>query len=88
MRNSGVSHRSAAQTGLEEYATANVLDGTPLYIGKVRGDGVWIVAKFDSAAGSMLYANTSNNAGVSDYASAWAAHAALVYGSFETLTGV
>jgi hypothetical protein len=88
MRNSGVSHRSAAQTGLEEYATSNVLDGTPLYIGKVRGDGVWVVAKFDSAAGSMLYANSSNNPSITDYTSAWAAHASLTYGSFETLNGV
>lgn len=67
----------------------NDLDGTdPLYIGKVRLDGVWLVQKYSTAAGTMRYANLSNNAGYASYASAWAARATLVYGLFQTLTGV
>lgn len=67
----------------------NDLDGTdPLYIGKATSSGVWLVQKYSTAAGTMRYANISNNAGYASYASAWAARAALTYGMFETLTGV
>lgn len=67
----------------------NDLDGTdPLYIGKATSSGVWLVQKYSTAAGTMRYANLSNNAGYTSYASAWAARAALTYGMFETLTGV
>lgn len=73
---------------LDLYAL-NDLDGTdPLYIGKVRSDGVWIVQNYSTAAGTMRYANLSNNAGYASYASAWAARATLTYGLFQTLTGV
>ena len=67
----------------------NDLDGTdPLYIGKATSSGVWLVQKYSTAAGTMRYANLSNNAGYASYASAWAARATLVYGLFQTLTGV
>lgn len=67
----------------------NDLDGTdPLYIGKATSDGTWLVQKYSTAAGTMRYANLSNNAGYASYASAWAARATLVYGLFQTLTGV
>jgi hypothetical protein len=73
---------------LDAYAL-NDLGGTdPLYIGKVRSDGVWIVQNYSTAAGTMRYANLSNNQGYPSYASAWAARATLTYGMFQTLTGV
>lgn len=67
----------------------NDLDGTdPLYIGKATSSGVWLVQKYSTTAGTMRYANISNNAGYASYTSAWAARAALTYGLFQTLTGV
>ena len=85
---SGVNHLNAHQTGLEAYAVNNVEDGSALYVGKVRADGAWVIEKYDSAAGTLGYANWSNNLGVVGYGSAWTARASLVYGGFETLTGV
>lgn len=73
---------------LDAYAL-NDLDGTdPLYIGKVSSGGVWIVQNYSTAAGTMRYANLSNNAAYASYAAAWAARATLTYGLFQTLTGV
>jgi hypothetical protein len=67
----------------------NDLDGTdPLYIGKATFDGVWLLQKYSTAAGTMRYANLSNNATYTTYAAAWAARASLTYGLFQTLTGV
>lgn len=67
----------------------NDLDGTdPLYIGKVTSAGVWLVQEYSTSAGTMRYANLSNNAGYATYAAAWAARASLTYGLFQTLTGV
>jgi hypothetical protein len=73
---------------LDPYAV-NDLDGTdPLYIGKVTSTGKWLAQKYSTAAGTMRYANLSNNAAYTTYPSAWAARASLTYGLFETLTGV
>jgi hypothetical protein len=73
---------------VEVYAL-NDLDGTdPLYIGKVTSDGVWLVQRYGTAAGTMRYANLSNNEDYTTYAEAWAARAGLTYGLFQTLTGV
>jgi len=79
---------SGGGSPLDAYSL-NDLSGTdPLYIGKVRSDGVWIVQNYSTAAGTMRYANLSNNPSYASYASAWAARATLVYGLFQTLTGV
>ena len=73
---------------LDPYAV-NDLDGTdPLYIGKVTSAGVWLAQEYSTSAGTMRYANLSNNAAYTTYPSAWAARASLTYGLFETLTGV
>jgi len=73
---------------LDAYAV-NDLDGTdPLYIGKVTAAGVWLAQEYSTSAGTMRYANLSNNAAYTTYPSAWAARASLTYGLFETLTGV
>lgn len=73
---------------LDAYAV-NDLDGTdPLYIGKVTSAGVWLAQEYSTSAGTMRYANLSNNAGYATYPAAWADRASLTYGLFETLTGV
>lgn len=84
---SAADQRSPLQTGLESYAVNNVQDGSPLYVGKVRADGMWVIEKFDTAAGTMTYANWSNNPGTTGYGTAWTARTTLTYGGFETLTG-
>lgn len=75
-------------SALDPYALNDFLDGDPLYLGKVKFDGTWLLQKFSSATGEMRYANVSNNAGVTTYASAWSGKAGLTYGLFQTLTGV
>lgn len=86
---SSVSTTAVVQTGLEAYAVNNVQDGTPLYIGKVKDSGDWVIQKYDSAAGTMGYANLSNNlTQTSGYGAAWAARTGLTFDGFETLTGV
>jgi hypothetical protein len=85
---SGVDYRASPSTGLEAYAVNNVQDGNPLYIGKVRSDGNWVIEKYDTTAGTLSYANFSNNAGTAGYGTAWTQRLSLVYGGFETLTGV
>ena len=73
---------------LDAYAV-NDLDGNdPLYIGKVTSAGKWLAQQYSTSAGTMRYANLSNNAGYATYPTAWAARASLTYGLFETLTGV
>lgn len=70
------------------YALNDFADGDPLYLGKVRADGTWLVQKYGTTSGEMRYANVSNNAGVTTYAAAWSNKATLTYGLFQTLTGV
>jgi len=73
---------------LDPYAL-NDLDGTdPLYIGKATSSGVWLLQNYSTSAGTMRYANLSNNPSYASYASAWAARGTLTYGLFQTLTGV
>lgn len=63
---------------LNDYA-----EGEPMYIGKSAGGNTWLVQKFSTSAGTMLYAMQTNNPAVQDYASAWAARATLVYASYQ-----
>ena len=72
----------------EEYTVNNVIGTDPLYVGKVRSNGVWLLMKYGVAAGTITYANQSNNAAVSLYADAWTDRATLTYGAFQTLNGV
>lgn len=73
---------------LDPYALNDFLDGDPLYLGKAKSDGTWLLQKYTSSSGEMRYANLSNNAGVTTYASAWSGKTGLTYGLFQTLTGV
>lgn len=84
---SGVSHVYIADL-LSPYALNNLDDVDPMYIGKVTADGRWLVQRFGKTTGIMVYANVSNNASVTNYAAAWTGRAGLVYGAFESLTGV
>ena len=72
----------------DPYTLNDFLDGDPLYLGKAKSDGTWLVQKYSTSSGEMRYANLSNNAGVTTYASAWSGRAGLTYGLFQTLTGV
>ena len=73
---------------LAPYAVNNFLDGTPMYIGKVSADGRLLVLSYNSTTGVMQYANVSNNAAYTTYATAWAARASLTYAAYGVITGV
>jgi len=70
------------------YALNDFENGTTLYLGKVKSDGTWLLQKYDQGTGVMRYANESNNAGVTTYASAWSGKSGLTYNEFQVLTGV
>lgn len=72
---------------LDSYVLNDFADGNPLYVGKVKSNGTWLVQRY-SSSGEMRYANLSNNAGVTTYATAWAGRTGLTYNLFQTLTGV
>jgi hypothetical protein len=78
----------AGESLLAPYALNDFADGVPLYLGKVKLDGTWLVQKYDSGTGEMRYANNSNNTLITNYASAWGSRATLTYGLFQTLTGI
>ena len=72
---------------ISAYALNDFVDAIPLYLGKVKSDGTWLVQRYNSSTGEMRYANLSNNAGLT-YATAWSGRASLNYALFQTLTGV
>jgi hypothetical protein len=72
----------------EVYALNDFLDGDPLYLGKVKADGTWLLQRFSATTGQMRYANVSNNAGVATYTSAWANRLTLTYSPFQELSNV
>jgi hypothetical protein len=74
--------------GLDTYALNNLEDAETTYIGKVTASGSWLLQRYNQSTGTMTYANISNNPGVASYTTAWVGRAGLVYGGFETLTGV
>lgn len=84
---SGVSHVYIADL-LAPYALNNLDDVDPMYIGKVISDGRWLIQRFGKVTGVMTYANVSNNPTTTTYSDAWAGRVGLVYGTFQSLTGV
>jgi hypothetical protein len=70
------------------YFVNNLVDGNPLYVGKVTAEGVWLMQKFNTTSGVMLYANRSNNPSYVDYESAWANYLTLNYSEYQTLTNM
>ena len=69
------------------YQTNNLEDSEPLYVGKSKTDGTWLVEKFVSSTGIKTYANLSNNISVTTYSDAWTNRATLTYNRFEEITG-
>lgn len=72
---------------LAAYALNDVEDASPLYLGKAKASGTWLVQRY-TTAGEMRYANISNNSGTASYATAWTNRAALIYGTIQALTGL
>ena len=81
---SGVVHINPGNT---YYLNNFVQSGTIYYIGKVLENGIWLVQKYDTSTGAMLYANISNNPSYGDYDSAWADRATLNYAEFQNIQG-
>jgi len=77
---------SAAIEGNTRVLGANDVEeasDTLSYVGLEQRDGTWVVQTIDTSSGtSIRYATVANNAGVADYATAWAARASLVYGIY------
>jgi len=78
---SGVVHSNPPAT----YFLNDFVDGDPLYVGKSAGGNNWLVQKFSTSSGTMLYATQYNNPSVLDYATAWAAKASLVYSTYQEI---
>lgn len=78
---------SAGGGALSSYALNDFADGSPMYIGKTKLDGTWLIQRY-TTSGEMRYANLSNNAGVAPYTTAWVNRASLTYGLFHTLIGI
>jgi hypothetical protein len=69
------------------YQANNLEDSEPIYVGKTKSNGTWLVEKFVNATGAKTYANLSNNSGVADYATAWSNRATLTYNRFDEISG-
>jgi hypothetical protein len=70
------------------YQVNNLEDSDPLYVGKVKTDGVWLIEKFIESTGAKTYANLSNNGSIADYTDAWTNRATLTYNRYDEITGV
>jgi uncharacterized protein (DUF302 family) len=68
---------------LDDYTTTNVT-----YVCKMKADGTWLFTKIDETGNfpTFTYANVSNNATLTDYATAYAARTTATYGLLNTLT--
>jgi len=68
------------------YQLNDLEDAATSYFGLSDKDGKWLLKKFVDAAGTMRYANESNNPTVTDYSTAWTNRATLNYNLFGDLT--
>jgi hypothetical protein len=68
------------------YQLNDLEDAAISYFGSASLDNKWLIKRFDDAAGTMRYANESNNALVLTYADAWTNRATLTYVRFNELT--
>ena len=76
---SGVVHSNPPVT----YFLNDFLNGDSLYVGKSAGGNTWLVQKFSTTSGVMLYATQINNPTVTTYADAWAGKAGLTYAQYQ-----
>ena len=67
------------------YNLNNLEDGDPSYIGKAGTGNSWLIQKFSTAAGTMLYATQVNNPNTTTYASAWANRTTLTYNQYQVV---
>ena len=65
------------------YFLNDFLNGDPLYVGKSAGGNTWLVQKFSTTSGAMLYATQANNPDVTTYADAWAGKIGLTYSQYQ-----
>ena len=65
------------------YSLNDFLNGDPLYVGKSAGGNTWLVQKFSTTLGTMLYATQQNNPSITTYAAAWANKLTLTYGQYQ-----
>jgi len=70
---------------LDGYYFNDLENATPLYQGKSDINANWLVIEYDQTAGTINYANIGNNPTYTDYNSAWAARASLVYDEFQNM---
>jgi hypothetical protein len=70
---------------LDGYYFNDLENATPLYQGKSDINANWLVIEYDQTAGTINYANVGNNPTYTDYNSAWAARATLVYDEFQDM---
>lgn len=70
------------------YQVNNIEDSDPLYVGKVKVGGIWLIEKFVESTGEKTYANHSNNGSISNYTDAWTNRATLTYNRYDEITGV
>lgn len=85
----GALSTSPSSSGLSNYQiNFTDLDSDPLYVGKTKSSGTWIIEKFSESAGTKLYANASNNTGYADLNSAWTDRLTLTYNQYHILIGV
>lgn len=68
------------------YQLNDLEDAATAYFGLSDKDGKWLLKKFVDAAGTMRYANESNNPTITDYSTAWTNRATLNYNLFGDLT--
>jgi len=78
---SGVVHSNPPVT----YFLNDFSKGDPLYVGKSAGGNTWLVQKFSTTSGEMLYATQVNNASITIYADAWSNRLTLTYGQYQTV---
>jgi hypothetical protein len=62
-----------------------LLTGDPKYTGKSAGGNTWLVQKFSTVSGTMLYATQANNPTVTTYVDAWANKLTLNYGQYQDI---
>lgn len=70
---------------LDGYYFNDLENATPLYQGKSDINANWLVIEYDQTTGTINYANIGNNPLYTDYNSAWAARATLVYDEFQNM---
>jgi hypothetical protein len=81
-------HQADSIGSFDLYQLNDLDDSTPLYVGKAKVTGVWLVERFNETTGSKDYANVSNNPSITNYGDAWTNRLTLNFLKIQLLTGV